>query len=621
MAAESNRGVVYTLKVVEDPEAARIMKRFGAKLGKLDADRVDSTSKLYQQSAVKQTDMVREQLRKQNQAVRDAATTQDATVTKSAEVQKKAREKQTRDFGAELKKQQQVIESTKARIASATSQMSGGLSAAAAGVTSLGQGWAYLGISSKESSEEMIKALLKVQGVVQLARGGIDIYRGITESVRAYRVMLEAATTAQVALNTAQAASVGLGAAGAAAGATGAVAGATGAAGVASIPLAARAIGGLTAAVKGAAAALTSVPGIVLGIAAGAATLLDVGGIRSKRAAAGAASGRYDPETLKSRLLLGTNYEENIGLQRGTEIRKGYEESKARVSRAESAQETQRQHAPILAAQAAALVKAELAKTPLTQKQLQARMSGLQQQQAEVNLGERTGSLSHRLIIERQIAALREGVINVANKDVTAAEKRRDIARQESAERLRTADELIARARREQDIQKQIVDQQRGVLQSAAERFALMNPLEQRRAIMLKQRAERGEEMSAQEYQTLAGVGTAKARDLGGKGLRGIAEERGFSKHFGEQERQDIAGATQERQRLSLEIKDQRQFQIDVTRNDAEFAKRIGKELAEHVKRRDKWIKEAVTEEFERRLRDRDRGLGEARSAGVVLVR
>lgn len=159
------------------------------------------------------------------------------------------------------------------------------------GVLTLGRGIAFLSASGEEDIKKIVIVLMKVQSVMDLTRGGIALYQGITTAVNAYRAAVLAAAAAEGVLGAARLSSgaagigaAGLGAAGAAAGK-----GALGAGARSAMHLAA-----------GAGSMSFALPAAILGGVAGAATLGDWGGFRSKRVSRMAQSGDYDPGTWKS---------------------------------------------------------------------------------------------------------------------------------------------------------------------------------------------------------------------------------------------------------------------------------------------------------------------------------
>ena len=92
-----------------------------------------------------------------------------------------------------------------ARFAGAKAQFSEAFTRSAEGVMKLGRGFALLGLVGEENLQKFKDSLLKIQGAFDMARGGLDLYVGLSKGVNAYRQAIEAATVAQKALAAAQA--------------------------------------------------------------------------------------------------------------------------------------------------------------------------------------------------------------------------------------------------------------------------------------------------------------------------------------------------------------------------------------------------------------------------------
>lgn len=105
----------------------------------------------------------------------------------------------------EVQRQQQVI-------AQANVQISDGLTKAGEGAVKFGRGLALVGLAGEKDMQKILEVLIKVQAVVDLTRGGIEIYRGISEAVKAYRTAVIAATAAETALASARARTAAAGA-------------------------------------------------------------------------------------------------------------------------------------------------------------------------------------------------------------------------------------------------------------------------------------------------------------------------------------------------------------------------------------------------------------------------
>lgn len=75
------------------------------------------------------------------------------------------------------------------------------------GVLQLGHGLALLGLVGEKDAEKFLSALAKVEGIFQIAKGGLDIYQGLASGARKYREAVLQAAVAEHALAKARAAS------------------------------------------------------------------------------------------------------------------------------------------------------------------------------------------------------------------------------------------------------------------------------------------------------------------------------------------------------------------------------------------------------------------------------
>ena len=85
-----------------------------------------------------------------------------------------------------------------------TTSLREGFVKAADGALLLGQGFVALGLAGEKDIEKIARTLLKVKGIVDLTKGAIQIYQGITTAVEAYRASVIAATAAETALGAAR---------------------------------------------------------------------------------------------------------------------------------------------------------------------------------------------------------------------------------------------------------------------------------------------------------------------------------------------------------------------------------------------------------------------------------
>ena len=160
-------------------------------------------------------------------------------------------------------------------------------------------------------------------------------------------------------------------------------------------------------------------------------------------------------------------------------------------------------------------------------------------------------------------------------------------------ERQRRIAETQQRAQQEEirglqerlSLQRQTISEETDRLRSAEERFGSMSPEEQQRLIQLSVRARQtnGRGLSQEQLDSLSGVGTRDIQELVSSERRRRAEAAGFSQFFGGGERQRIADATKESQRLNLEITDQRKIEIEINTTEAreDLARQLNNKLSE----------------------------------------
>ena len=71
-------------------------------------------------------------------------------------------------------------------------------------VTRLGRGFAYIGVVGEEDVRKVLDVLMKVEATINLIRGGVDTFRGLSQAVNAYKEGLQAVATIQGSVSAAQ---------------------------------------------------------------------------------------------------------------------------------------------------------------------------------------------------------------------------------------------------------------------------------------------------------------------------------------------------------------------------------------------------------------------------------
>ncbi|MCL4191289.1 MAG: hypothetical protein KJZ87_06055 [Thermoguttaceae bacterium] len=72
------------------------------------------------------------------------------------------------------------------------------------GITRMGRGLATIGILGEESTEKLVRAFMRVQGVFDVVAGGLKVYKSLTVAVESYTKSVEAAAVAERALAAAR---------------------------------------------------------------------------------------------------------------------------------------------------------------------------------------------------------------------------------------------------------------------------------------------------------------------------------------------------------------------------------------------------------------------------------
>lgn len=142
-------------------------------------------------------------------------------------------------------------------------------------VVKIGRGFAEVGLLSEETTEAMLKGLIRIQAGFDIITGGVDAYVKLTEYVRHTTKALEAQAAAQAALNALQVTGARTGAASATAAAAGGAGRAIGAAGAgvagggAAVAAGGGGFGAAAAGLVAFVAPLAAIAAVVVGAAAG----------------------------------------------------------------------------------------------------------------------------------------------------------------------------------------------------------------------------------------------------------------------------------------------------------------------------------------------------------------
>ena len=392
------------------------------------------------------------------------------------------------DGTAKIRQQQEAIKKVTAEYNKSMNAAKGANAAvvesskqALGGVTALARGMVLLGVSGEKDLQKALQTLAKFEAAAQVARGLIETTQGLTRTYQAYRASVQATAAAHATLAAAERAS-----------------------GRAGVGGAAKRAGGGTFLAGGLGAQIFSGVGAVIGGGLGLGAIreaaLTAGGhqfaggpeIGTTGIASGTTGGPLAEHTFENLLRPGARFVNRffpfvqnltpIAGDNPLKVLADLERSEARTGRIQSQAD----------------VRAQFERTETG---LNARQEGLDRQIEDRNLNKQRDVSQERLDKERQI--------------------------------LRTMEQ-------ETQQQQQQLDAARGRFQSAAEAFALADPLSQQRAVRLKGRLDAGGNLTAEELGFVRRFTGEGSRENIEDRFRDIAEGRGFGA-FQTQERDIIA--------------------------------------------------------------------------------
>lgn len=492
------------------------------------------------------------------------------------------------------------------------------------GVTRMGRGIAQLGILSEETTEGLVRGFLKVQGVFDIAAGGIKVYRSITVMVDSYRKSVEAAAVAEKALAAARGASAVAGGA-SAAGAGGAAAGGLGAF---ALPVAGAAalLGG--AALSGRAlwershgtrpedswfeSDTTTAWGLGM---AGKLTALDPMGLaqrtpygklvaeRAAMAESQAATERMAKARERTAVEAAAAREAEMDRQRqltdlfDLERQRSLSGINTRATYGGIMTEAARRRAELEATRPGFdATEQQRGEYALAERQLERELA-LQQQRtgAEADLAGARGVFDIESGAFRQSrtesAAAREALSGAMSRggSLIEVERLRAVveetakAEEDAASRLAAANEqriqqeeriagirqqsaeiAIQKTQEEMALREEMIERDRQRLMTAAERIAGMTGAEQEQYGQLLQKARAGGELTAEEYRKLGTVDLEETRKLREQYTQRMAA--GFFETYGigEIERNRMAENKRLEEELQVRLKDERKIAVDV---------------------------------------------------------
>ncbi|MBT7069646.1 MAG: hypothetical protein HN975_01995 [Anaerolineae bacterium] len=199
--ADSERDVIYRLKIEESPDNPAVMR---ASLNKIktfakEADKVAEDSAKNRSDSVKKIGDAEASSAKKAAAVRDKIRSAQLAADKQA----------AKERDAALQQSNRLAEQSNAKFAESKAGMRDAVNTGTEGILKLGRGFATLGVLSEDSSEKMLRGLIKVTASFDILRGGIEVWRTLNMAARSYRLSLEGIALANAAAGTTSAASAG----------------------------------------------------------------------------------------------------------------------------------------------------------------------------------------------------------------------------------------------------------------------------------------------------------------------------------------------------------------------------------------------------------------------------
>ena len=476
----AERDVVYRMQVAAGDDVQKNLKAFDRVVAKsytsmTKAAKASSRAQVAAQKSA--SSQISREIAKQGAAIDGLGT----KIKKLGDEQRQSGKKSTDQLAEQVKKFSGQIEASNAGMVE-------GFNKSTEGVLKLGRGFAMLGIAGEDDVKKILEVMLKVQAVVDLTRGGIELYQGLTQGVKAYRAAVLAATSAETALAAAR--------------------GTSAAAGIAAVP----GVGGAAfGAVKGAAAlagtAAFAAPAAAIGGGLGLATLFDVGGFRSRQVAKKVESGNFDPGTFGGRLFGAGGIGGGFG--------------PVASARRENTRRTLADRERIRSLESARFNAINFARDQATAKstrdaliterldQFQAR--GFDNRQDLAGLGRKSqglrgqrGEVAGRDLIGgpgrdlRQLANLTTQV-DISQRIVAAEQDRLRIAREIGAVSVAAGRESLSLSERQRDVARQTFAEAKNRLKTDLERFASLDSGQQGRVRAIRRKVDAGLTLNREE--------------------------------------------------------------------------------------------------------------------------
>jgi len=612
---QADRVVLFRLAVAADPAAEARLKEFGGRMAAVQSQidrgaeaagrkRADTEQKAANKRTVdilRQTDKeMREQERASQRVEREEVRARE-TVARKAQ--------QSHDA---IRRSQNQMRESGYRVME--------------GVTKLGEGFARLGLVGEESMQKMVSGLVAVRSFFDILRGGIEVYRGLSEAARVYAGATAAAATAQAALAATGIAGVGTAAKaglattlfGGAAYGVGKGIGALGAAAASPVGAGALAVGGVGAAigmglnvagVRDEAAKLPWMERLGSGALYATGRIAERLGVRGLNAEAdwlearkASLAGQEESDRMRraqaaatsERLRREDSLDESLReVGRGGEARR--RDAAARAAGLRPWRELGDLEGPAFEKEAAGRRMAAGVEWQTAREDAmsaRAKLSGLQASGAS----------------EGHVGDLRERVLAADDRAVVNANERLRIEREIGAGRIAAAEKAAGKTQEEIQLRRDALKEEQDKLKTSIERFGQLDAQEQARLIGLSRRAKGGGQLTIEEWQSLRDVGTRQTEGMAGREFQRRAEVAGYSREFGAEERGTVERLGREIPALEVRLQGERQVKVKVERDDDRLVNRIKNEIDQVLNQRDEELARRLQVQWQQEARQRAMG-------------
>lgn len=563
------REVIYTLRVVHSDENDRVLRQFGQRQQKTQQQIDRDAERAAREEEKRQNRVFQNRVKLLDRIAKDERRTREQAAREAERAAREEEKRQQRVFQNRVKlldrirreeeKRQREAERTLSdstnRIESANAALAQGFNDTAEGVLRLGRGMTALGLVGEEETQKILDTLLKVQASFDLVLGGIKAYQGIITLVKNYRAAVLAAAAAEQVLAAARAKTAAAGGASAAGSAASGLAGAAAPAAIG----AGGTIGAFLAAISGTVLALKVFSETLTGSATQIGSLSNT--IAEKEvgiAAYLAEKVGTDRARAASGIIAGVPGASILGdiLGQGADVA----DSNARVRSADSRREA------MLAAQFS-----------------EAERSAIGQARSDF----------------------------AAEREVEAAKRKLDAEKEAAAVKLSASRESLRLSEQELDRVQKMKEASEQRLLGAKRSFGLLDDKEQARLFAIQRRAAAGEDLGVADLRELSRVGTADATSTVNRAAERRADDAvrrlggdSFEGTFGRADRAEIDALAGRERTLSVDVKTQRNIELQVQADSERIAQELADIAAEELAKQDERIRRDFEQAMERRMRE-----------------